>query len=78
MENSVATLPCPSDEDPNCRGQDVHFCASQGCETLAPWATDKDNHIQLQRMESQSKKKKRKKKKINPFKLRLKNGVSNI
>lgn len=59
MKNSLATLQihaCPSNDDPDCGGQDMYFCVLWDYETLVLWITGKDNYIQLQRVEGHSEK----------------------
>lgn len=41
-------MPVPQMETLTVGGQNAYFYAIWGYETLAPWVTDKDNHIQLQ------------------------------
>ena len=43
-------MPVPQMETLIVEGQEVYFYSIWGCEILAPWVTDKDNHIQLQRL----------------------------
>lgn len=57
MKNSLDTFQVyayPSNGDPDCGGQGMHFCAMRGRETLAPWVTG--NCRQLQRTERRSEK----------------------
>jgi len=56
-KNSLATLQiyaCPSNGNSDCGGQDMYlFFTTWGCET-APWVTNKNNDIQIQRVENHS------------------------
>lgn len=62
------------DTSPSDGGQDVYFCATWGCETLALWIPDRDTYIQLQRVESESEKLG----KVNPIQIKIRNGISDV
>ena len=68
-------MPVPQmDTSPSDGGQDVYFCATWGCETLALWIPDRDTYIQLQRVESESEKLG----KVNPIQIKIRNGISDV
>lgn len=66
---------CPREGSPECALEEEYYCGAWGCETLAPWVTNKDPLITLWRVQSTTCKNPRE---CNPLELCVKEASSEV